>query len=84
MRLPMLEFLIVRHGFALFLGQPMLGFEDPDDPALGVRFVRAYPEAFTGTGTMLIPRVVPAAGDRVGYPRSSDGRCQRLDLASAR
>lgn len=40
--------------FALFLAQPMLGFEDTDDPALGVRFVRAYPEVFTGTGTALI------------------------------
>jgi hypothetical protein len=40
--------------FALYLGQPMLGFEDTDDPALGVRFVRAHPDVFTGTGIALI------------------------------
>jgi hypothetical protein len=40
--------------FALYLAQPMLGFADTDDPALGVRFVRAYPEVFTATGTLLI------------------------------
>ncbi len=40
--------------FALYLAQPMLGFEDTDDPALGVRFVRAHPDVFTGTGTVLI------------------------------
>lgn len=40
--------------FALYLAQPMLGFADTDDPALGVRFVRAHPEIFTATGTLLI------------------------------
>ncbi len=40
--------------FALYLAQPMLGFADTDNPALGVRFVRANPEIFTATGTLLI------------------------------
>lgn len=40
--------------FALYLAQPILGFEDTDDPALGVEFVRAHPEVFTATGTALI------------------------------
>lgn len=40
--------------FALFVRQPMLGFEDTDDPAVGVRFVRTHPEVFTQTGLVLI------------------------------
>lgn len=40
--------------FGLYLAQPMLGFADTDDPALGVRFVRAHPDVFTWTGTALM------------------------------
>lgn len=40
--------------FALLLRQPMLGFEDTDDPALGVLFVRVHPEVFAQTGLVLI------------------------------
>jgi hypothetical protein len=40
--------------FALYLAQPLLGFGDTDDPALGVRFVGAYPEVFGATGTLLV------------------------------
>ena len=39
---------------ALYLRQPMLGFEDTDDPAVGVRFVREHPEVFAQTGVVLI------------------------------
>ncbi|HEY3545735.1 MAG TPA: hypothetical protein VGK17_06550 [Propionicimonas sp.] len=40
--------------FALFLAQPLLGFEDTDDPAIGVRFVREHPLVFAQTGLALI------------------------------
>jgi hypothetical protein len=40
--------------FALFLAQPMLGYEDTDDPATGVRFVREHPQVFAQTGLVLI------------------------------
>jgi hypothetical protein len=40
--------------FALYLRQPMLGFEDTDDPELGVRFVREHPHVFPQTGIVLI------------------------------
>ncbi len=39
---------------ALFVRQPMLGFEDTDDPAVGVAFVQAHPEVFAQTGLALI------------------------------
>ena len=40
--------------FALLLRQAMLGFEDNDDPAVGVRFVMEHPEVFAQTGLVLI------------------------------
>ncbi|HEY3406759.1 MAG TPA: hypothetical protein VGK53_01155 [Propionicimonas sp.] len=40
--------------FALFLAQPMLGYEDTDDPSTGVRFVREHPQVFAQTGLALI------------------------------
>ncbi|HEY3337585.1 MAG TPA: hypothetical protein VGK18_03705 [Propionicimonas sp.] len=38
----------------LFAVQPLLGFEDTDDPALGVAFVRAHPQVFALTGLALV------------------------------
>ncbi|HEX5336781.1 MAG TPA: hypothetical protein VFW55_12925 [Propionicimonas sp.] len=40
--------------FGLFLAQPVLGYEDTDDPASGVRFVREHPQLFAQTGLVLI------------------------------
>jgi len=40
--------------FALFLAQPLLGYEDTDDPAAGVRFVREHPQVFAQTGLVLV------------------------------
>lgn len=38
----------------LYARQPLLGFQDTDDAALGVAFVREYPEVFAQTGLALI------------------------------
>ncbi|MGV8907917.1 MAG: hypothetical protein ACOH1Y_02965 [Propionicimonas sp.] len=38
----------------LFALQPLLGFEDTDDPAVGVAFVAAHPQLFALTGQVLI------------------------------
>lgn len=40
--------------FALLLAQPLMGFEDTDDPAVGVRFVREHPQVFAQTGLVLL------------------------------
>lgn len=39
---------------ALYARQPLLGFQDTDDAALGVAFVREHPEVFPQTGLALI------------------------------
>jgi hypothetical protein len=38
----------------LFALQPLLGFEDTDDPALGVAFVSEHPQVFALTGLALV------------------------------
>jgi hypothetical protein len=38
----------------LFALQPLLGFEDTDDPALGVAFVSQHPHVFVQTGLVLV------------------------------
>lgn len=38
----------------LYALQPLLGFEDTDDPALGVAFVSAHPQVFAQTGQVLV------------------------------
>jgi len=40
--------------FVLESTPPRLGFEDTDDPAVMVGFIRQYPEVFVQAGTMLI------------------------------
>lgn len=40
--------------FALYLAQPSLGFEDTDDPSLGVEYVREHPDLYVYEGTVLI------------------------------
>ena len=40
--------------FTLELRPPNLGFEDTDNPALMVRFVRAYPDVFVYSGVVMI------------------------------
>jgi hypothetical protein len=71
--------------FALYLAQPMLGFADTDDPALGVRFVRAYPEVFTATGTLLILTsiVLTVAVKSLGATRPQERGSWGVQAASA-
>lgn len=40
--------------FALESTPPRLGFEDTDDPAVMVRFIREHPQVFVQAGTMLV------------------------------
>lgn len=40
--------------FVLESTSPRLGFEDTDDPAVMVGFIRQYPEVFVEAGTMLL------------------------------
>lgn len=61
--------------FVLETTPPRLGFEDTDDPAVMVGFIRQYPEVFVQSGTTLILMAisltiaVPAVAEVVG-PRS--------------
>jgi hypothetical protein len=40
--------------FVLESTPPRLGFEDTDDPAIMVAFIRQHPEVFVQAGTMLV------------------------------
>jgi len=65
--------------FVLESTPPRLGFEDTDDPAVMVGFIRQYPEVFVQAGTMLILMAitltvaVPAVAEVVGPPSGAVG-----------
>ena len=65
--------------FLLETTPPRLGFEDTDDPAVMVGFIRQYPEVFVQAGTMLILMAitltvaVPAVAEVVGPPSGAVG-----------
>ena len=63
--------------FALESTPPRLGFEDTDDPAVMVGFIRQYPEVFTQAGIVLIVMAVSLTIAVLAVAASSRSACGR-------
>lgn len=69
--------------FVLESAPPRLGFEDTDDPALMVRFIRAHPQVFPQAGVALIVMAISLVTAVAASARVIARGENRLDLQIA-